>query len=227
MAVSVILTRNASLKRILMGSLIGGVTTFLLFININYYFSLFCKILLGLFMVIATFGYRNIKYTMNNLFYLLTISFSVGGVLYLLMDKGYYNYLILIIGFIIILLLYIKGIKSYHNNYTNYYLVEIYINNKKYELTGFLDTGNKLYSTYKHYPVIITDKKIKYDLENIIYVPYKSLNNISVLKCIKTDKIIINKHVFKKYLVGFSKDKINIDGVNCILHSKMKGDLNV
>ena len=226
MSVSVILTRNVKVKKIILGSLVGGISTFLLFINVNSIVSLLLKLLLGLLMVITTFGYKDIKYTLNNLFYLYTLSFSVGGVMYLLMEKGFYNYIILIIGFIIVLMMYIKQYKSYQDNYVNYYKVEIYLKNKKYLLTGFLDTGNKLYDNYKHRPVIIIDKKVNYNLEDIIYVPYLSLNNESILKCLKTDKVIINNHIFKNYLVGLSNKKINIDGINCILHSKMKGDLH-
>lgn len=226
MSVSVILTRNANFKRIILGSIVGGISTFLLFININSILSLLLKLLLGFLMIITTFGYKDIKYTFNNLFYLYTLSFSVGGVMYLLMGKGYYNYLILIMGFIIVLCMYVKQAKTYQNNYLNYYPVELYLKKKKYVLTGFLDTGNKLYDNYQHRPVIITSKNIKYNLEDIIYVPYVSLNNQSVLRCLKTDKIIINHHVFKNYLVGISNKKINIDGINCLLHSKMKGDLH-
>ena len=223
MSVSVILTRNAKVSRIILGSIIGGLSTLLLFINLSSIASLF----LGLLMVLTTFSYKSIKYTFNNLFYLYTLSFSVGGVMYLLMEKGFYNYVILIIGFIIVLFMYIKQIKNYQNNYSNYYSVELYFKNKKYLLTGYLDTGNKLYDSYKHRPVIITSKKINYKLEEIIYVPYISLNNQNVLKCLKPDKIIINNHIFNNYLVGISNDKFKIDGINCILHSKMKGELNV
>lgn len=226
MSVSVILTRNAKLLRIFLGSIIGGASTFLLFVNLNSISSLIFKLLLGLLMVIVTFGYKDIKYTFNNLFYLYTLSFSVGGVMYLLMEKEYYNYLVLIIGFIVVLFMYIKQAKNYQNSYTNYYPVELYLNDKKYLLTGFLDTGNKLYDSYKHRPVVIIDKRIKYKLEEVIYVPYASLNNESVLKCLKTDKIIINNHVFKNYLVGISNQRFKIDGINCLLHSKMKGDLH-
>ena len=226
MGVSVILTRNTKFKRIFLGSIIGGVSTFLLFISISSIILTVFKLLLGLLMVLVTFGYHDIKYTFNNLFYLYTLSFSIGGVMYLLMEKGYYNYLILIIGFITVLFIYIKQAKTYQNNYVNYYLVEIYLQDKKYVLTGFLDTGNKLYDNYKHRPVIIISKKIKYNLDEVIYVPYVSLNNQSILKCLKPDKIIINNHVFKNYLVGISNKKFNIDGINCLLHSKMKGDLH-
>jgi hypothetical protein len=222
MSVNVTLTRNASIKRLLFGSVIGGVSTFCLFFNFNSIMLFFIKIILGILMVIVTFNYHNIKYTFNNLFYLYTISFSVGGVLYLLRDKGYYNYFILIIGFIVICFLYIKQFKVFKNNYINYYKVSIYYNNKCLKLIGYLDTGNKLYDNYHHRPIILIDKKIK-NIENIIYVPYESLNNISVLKCFKVDKIIINNHVFKNYLIGLSSNKFKIDGINCILHSKMKG----
>ena len=226
MSVSVILTRNAKIKRLILGSLIGGISMVLLFISLSSMVSLLFKLLLGLLMVIVTFGYKDIKYTFNNLFYLYTLSFSVGGVMYLLMEKGYYNYLVLIIGFIVVLFMYIKQTKNYQNSYANYYPVELYLKDKKYLLTGFLDTGNKLYDSYKHRPVIIIDKKINYKLEEVIYVPYASLNNESVLKCLKTDKVIINNHIFKNYLVGISNEKFKIDGINCLLHSKMKGDLH-
>ena len=221
MSVSVILTRNTKIKRLILGSIIGGLSTLIIFINLSSMMSLIFKIILGLLMVLSTFGYHSIKYTLNNLFYLYSLSFSVGGVLYLLMDKAYYNYLVLIISFIIVLFLYIKMIKNYQVNYANYYKVKIIIKNKDYDLIGYLDTGNKL--IYHNKPVVILDKKIKYNLEDVIYVPYNSLNNTSVLKCLKTDKIIINNHIFKDYLVGLSNKRINIDGINCILHSKMKG----
>ena len=220
MSVSVILTRNTKFKRLLLGSLIGGISSVLLFINISSLLSFILKIILGLLMVLVTFGYHSIKYTLNNLFYLYTLSFSVGGVMYLLMDS-FYNYLVLIIGFIVVLTLYIKMIKNYQVSYTNYYQVKITIKDKDYDVVGYLDTGNKL--MYHHKPVVILDKKIKYNLEDIIYVPYTSLNNTSVIKCLKTDKIIINNQIFKNYLVGLSNKKIHIDGINCILHSKMKG----
>lgn len=223
MTVSVILTRNTKIKRLLLGSLVGGISTILLFINIGSVLSFILKLILGLLMVLVTYGYHSLKYTFNNLFYLFSLSFSVGGVMYLLMDKAYYNYLVLIIGFIISLFFYIKMIKKYQDSYSNYYKVKIIINGKLYDVVGYLDTGNKLYDTYKKRPVVILDKRIKYNLEDIIYVPYTSLNNSSVLKCLKPDKIIVNNHEFKNYLVGLSNKKINIDGINCILHSKMKG----
>ena len=143
--------------------------------------------------------------------------------MYLLMDNDYYNYIVLIIGFMIVLFLYIRQAKNYQDSYVNYYKTKIIVKDKEYLLTGYLDTGNKLYDVYKHRPVVIINKKIKYNLEDVIYVPFSSINDNGILKCVKADKIIINNHIFKNYLVGISNKKINIDGINCILHSKMKG----
>lgn len=227
MSVSVILTRNVKIKRILFGSVIGGMSTILLYIPINSYLSVAFKLILGLLMVLVTFGFKSIKYTFNNLFYLYTTSFIVGGVLFLLMNKGIYNYFILIIGFIIICFLYIKQVKNFKNNYNNYFKVKIIIKNSEYNLVGYLDTGNNLYDNYKHRPVILISKRIQYKDEDIIYVNYVSLNNESVLRCLKADKVIINGKVFKNYLIGLSNKKFKIEGIDCILHNKMKGDLYV
>lgn len=223
MSVSVILTRNASVKRLILGSMIGGVSTTLLFIEINSLLLFILKIILGIVMVIVTFSYKSFKYTFNNLFYLLTISFILSGILYLFMDKGYYNYLIILLVFIIIPFIYYKQIKKYQENYSNYYQVVVYYQNKEYDLTGFLDTGNKLYDLYKNRPVILTDYKIPLKDSNIIYVPFSSVNMEGVIKCFKPDKLIVNNKEIKNYLVGLSNNKIKIDGVNVILHSKMKG----
>ena len=225
MSVSVVLTRNASIKRLFFGSLIGGGSTLILFVSINSLFLFLLKIILGILMVLVAFGYHSLKYTYNNLFYLFTISFSIGGVLYLLMDKEYYNYFVIIIGFIIVCFLYVKQTRKFKDNYSNYYQVKMFLKGKEINLTGYLDTGNKLYDNYKHRPVILIDQKLKYHLEDIIYVSYRSLNEEKVLKCLKVDKIIINNHVFTNYLVGLSNQNFQIDGINCLLHSKMKGKI--
>lgn len=225
MSVSILLGRNVTIKRIILGSFIGSLSTLILFVSITSLELLILKIILGIIMCIVTFGYVNIKYTLNNIFYLYIISFIIGGGLTLIKDYGYYNYFVLIIGFIIISYFFIKQMKKYQDNYSNYFKVDVYIKGVLYKLNGYLDTGNKLYDQYKNRPVILVSKKIKYNFEDIIYVPYISLNNESLVKCLKADKIIVNNKVFNNYLIGLSDEKFHIDGINCILHSKMKGNL--
>lgn len=176
-------------------------------------------------MILVTFGFHNFKEFFDEIFYLFILSFILSGTLYLFYNNGLYNYFILIILFVIVCFLYIKQMKKFKTNYSNNYKVDIYIKNKKYALNGYLDTGNKLYDPYHNRPIILIDKRIPYQLEEIIYVPYTSLNNKSIVKCLKTDKIIINNKIYRNYLVGLSNIKFKIDNVNCILHSQMKGNL--
>lgn len=223
-SVSIVLSRNVSLKRLFLGSIGGGLSTFILFFNVSSFVLLIFKFILGILMCLITFSYKNIKYTLNNIFYLYINSFIIGGGLTLIKDY-YYSYIILIIGFLVITCFYIKGLKKYHDNYSNYYNVFVYLNGNIYNFTGYLDTGNKLFDPYKNRPIILISKKIPYEIDDVIYVPYVSLNNKSVVKCLKVEKIVINNKTFKNYLVGLSDNKFHIDGVDCILHSKMKGNI--
>ena len=91
-------------------------------------------------MVIFTFGYKDIRYTLKNLFYLYTSSIILGGFLYLLnlefsyKNTGlvfYYdglsiNFIVMIIMSPIIIFAYIKQGLELKNNYSNYYNIDIY-----------------------------------------------------------------------------------------------------
>ena len=98
-------------------------------------------------------------------------------------------------------------------------------NGTKIETNAFLDTGNKLIDPYKRRPIILLNKeliKIDYTKDNILLVPYDSLNNHGLLKCIIPEKIYIKGIGFKKdLLVGLSNEKIKIDGIDCILNQQL------
>ena len=116
--------------------------------------------------------------------------------------------------------------KDLRNNYSKYYKVNIYFKSKKNVLlNGFLDTGNNLKDPYKSRPIVIVNyNKIKkyVSKEKELLVPYTNINNDDILRCIKVDKIIINNIEYRNILVGFSLNKINIDGIDCILNNNME-----
>ncbi len=93
------------------------------------------------------------------------------------------------------------------------------------KLNGFLDTGNKLYDPYQQRPIILVNPeelKADYNASEVIMVPYESINSCGLLKCVAPDKIhIIGVGERRQVLVGISKEKIKIEGVNCLLHSKL------
>ena len=233
LSVSILLRRKASIIRMILASFVGGLSIFLLFIKINSLQLFIFKIIISIFMVLICFGYQSIKYTIRNLIYLYLSSIVLGGFLYFLnvefsykqyglifINNGYsINVIFLIIFSPIIIYIYVRQGKLLKNNYSNYYLLNMYLNNTKYSLNAYLDTGNNLIDPITHKPVILIDKKIP--CEKFYYIPYKGINDVGVLKCMKVDKIEVNGITKYKVLVGILNQKIKIDGIDCLLNEKI------
>ena len=238
MTTSILLKRNVKFKRIILGSLVGGITIFILFIPFNNVTLFLFKLIVSFLMMIITFSFKNLKYTLTNLSYFYLTSIILGGGMYLLSDSLSYssnglllynnhefNYLVLLILSPIIILFYLKQMQKLKENYSNYHKVEIVYNRKIYHLNGYLDTGNNLYDPYKKRGIILVNLNLDYKPEKVIYTPFESLNNKGLVKCLKPDKIYVDQKEFTDYLIGLSNDKFQIEGIDCILHSKMKGYL--
>lgn len=225
-SVSILLKRNTTYKRILISSLLGGISSLMLFTSIN---RLLLELITIILMVIIAFKYKNIRYFLTNILYTYILSILLGGLIYLFNSKVtlniYLNYLVIIVLSIEVMTLYIKENKKIKNTYNNYYKVDIYFKDKeKISLIGFLDTGNNLYDPYKKRPIILVDKKYQKE-DKFILVPYHTINGEGLLKCIKPKKVYIEKIGYKtNLLVAFSSSPSTINGVEVILHKElMKG----
>ena len=238
--IAILLRRSTTLKRLIISSLVGSLTIFAMFIEVSSISLFLIKVLISIFMVLIAFGYKDIKYFGNNLFYLYTSSIILGGFLYFLNLQFSYkneglifyfdglsiNVIALIVLSPIIIYAYIKQGLLLKNTYSNYYNVDIYLKNGRViETTAFLDTGNKLEDPYKRRPIILINKeliKIDYEKEKMVLVPYDAINHHGLLKCLIPDKIFIQGVGFRSnFLIGLSNEKILIDGVDCIIHSKL------
>ncbi|MFR5984099.1 MAG: sigma-E processing peptidase SpoIIGA [Bacilli bacterium] len=226
MSTSILLKRRTSYIRMILSSLIGGISSLVLFTSLN---KIVIEIVSIVIMVLISFGYKGIRYLINNILYMYILSTLLGGIIYLfnikVSNSMFLTYLIIIVISIEIMLLYIKENKKMRSIYNNYYKVDIYFKDReKLSLIGFVDTGNNLYDPYKKRPVIIVHNKyIKED--KYILVPYHTINGNGLLKCIKPDIIFIDGIGYKgNVLIGFS-DSFNFgDGVDVILHKDiMKG----
>ena len=84
---------NKSNKRLLLASIIGSLSTIIIFLKITNIILIILKILLSLILIIVSFGKSNI---IVNTFYFYLISIIVGGTIYLFdLNKNlYFNYLI-------------------------------------------------------------------------------------------------------------------------------------
>ncbi len=225
-SVSILLKRNTTYKRILISSLLGGISSLMLFTSIN---RLLLELITIILMITIAFKYKNIRYFLTNILYTYILSILLGGLIYLFNSKVtlniYLNYLVIIILSIEVMTLYIKESKKIKNTYNNYYKVDIYFKDKeKISLIGFLDTGNNLYDPYKKRPIILLDKKYQKE-DKFILVPYHTINGEGLLKCIKPEKVYIEKIGYKtNLLVAFSSSPSTINGVEVLLHKDlMKG----
>ena len=243
LGISMILKRNVSKLRLFLGSVFGGLSFFVIFLNISSFTFFFVKMFLALIMIIITFSYKNFKYTMNNFIYLIILSVLMGGFLYLTnIEFGYshvgmlfftneksLNLIILIFLGLLMTLIYAKYIRKVKRESVKIFKTTLFIDNKELKFTGYLDTGNDL--KYFNKPVIILNKNIKLKIEDkkIYYVPFTTINGEGVMKCIKLNKIFIeDKGFFENVFLALSNDKFHLGGTDIILNVNLweESDIN-
>lgn len=243
LTVTYVLKRNVNSYKLILGAFIGSLSTLLLFTNINSFELFIFKVILSILMVIVSFSYRDIRYTLKNISYLYITSIILGGFLYFLNINFSYkheglvfynnglsiNIVFLIIISPIILKLYAKQSNELKNNYSKYYKVDIYLNDYIIKTNAYLDTGNKLVDPYLKRPVLILNKKkMIYDINEfkMVLVPYKTISSTSILKCIIADSINIKGFGTKKnVLIGISHEDIKINGIDLILNERILEDI--
>ena len=232
MTVSVTLKRNTKLSKLLIGSFFGSLTTFTLLLNINRYILLIIKILLGFMMVIITYGFKNIKYFLNNSIYLYMCSVILAGFLYFLkIQFNNISYLISLIIAPLILYLYVNEQRKL-KEIVNYYkkVIITFKNNNTLTLNGFLDSGNKLKDPVTgKYIILINKKRLKgiYNIRSPMYVPIRTINKSSILPCISIKNIEIDNKTYTNYLLGLSDTFNGFDEVECLLNYNLMEDINV
>ncbi len=221
MTVSVTLKRNIKIKRLLLSSVFGALTTFIILIPINKYILLLLKTIMGILMVIICYKYKNIKYTFDNIKYLYMCSVILAGFLYFLkIEFNNISYLIILIFSPIILYLYVKQnrkLKEKINYYKN--VIITFKNNKTITLSGFIDSGNKLKDPItKKYIILVNRKKLKgiYNIRSPMYVPITTVNSSSILECISITNLIIDNKKYNNYLLGLVDKDFN--DFECLLN---------
>ena len=227
--VSIILTRITSIKKIILASILGSISLILIPCHVSGIVTIFVSLIFSTLMSIIAFSYKDILYTIKNILYMYISTIFIAGFIYLLNTHIFYNinnYLFKVITLILIspliTYIYLKSITKLKNNYSNYYQVDIYIDEDNIiKVTGFLDTGNKLYDPYKQRPIILIKKSLMKKTKKILLVPYKTVNNEALLECIIPKKIYIQNVGYKNKLLLGLVDEINIEGAECILHQKL------
>ncbi len=225
--IGIALKRIIKFKRIFLSAIIGAISFLIVLADINLFLLLIYKLLFAIIMVIFAFGYKNFKYTISNLTYLYMCSVILAGFLLFLDNEINANYIFLLFFAPLILLLYIYQTKKLRQKQNLMYCVKIVLkNNKILNLNGFVDSGNRLKDPVTNKSIIIVNKNI-YNNKDPIYVPYKTLNKTSLMKCFSLKYIEINNQKYNNYLLGVSDEVINIEGADCLLNYKILEDINV
>lgn len=231
-SVNIVLCRRIKIRRIFIVSIISSFSCLSFFFPIlsNVYITFLTCILT----VLLTFGFKDLKYFLNNIFYFYMISVIFGGFLYLINNhftflisstNKYNNKIILnFIGLVIlgpvIYFIYKFYYKNGIINHQNYYDVRFSISNDLIDVCGFYDTGNLIKDPYKHRPVILVDKKvIKSDIRNKspIIVPCRLISDLIMINCYKPDVLIINNKLINNCLIGIYDNYSFNDGVSAII----------
>jgi len=230
LGVSILLNRITKFKKIIISSIIGIIPLFIIFTKLNIYIKIFIIITFSFLMSITAFSYKDILYTIKNILYLYLISIFLAGSIYFIntnflpqIDNYLLNTIIPIILSPIVTYIYVKSNIIIKNSNSNYYKIDIYLKDKpKITVISFLDTGNKLFDPYSQKPIILVSKKeLRITNEKIILVPYNTINHHDFLKCFMPEKIYIDKIGYRKKLLIGIVDKIQMEGVSCILNSKL------
>lgn len=221
LSVNIVLRYTISYKRIVLSSLVGGVSTFIIFIN-NKPLSISLKIIICLAMMLISFKYKGVKTLIEEVFYFYLSSIILAGVFYLIKGNSNdpkMNLFLLFFLTPVIMKVYNKQVRKLDTYYKERYDVKLYYKNKIYQFNGYLDTGNNMYDPYKRRPIIlIHTNKIKFNYEDGLLVPMETANNETLLKCIKVDMLEIDGRKVKNVLVGLSSKKFKIQNINMILH---------
>ena len=225
---NMIMKNNCLYKRIILSSLIGACSTFLVFID-NSTLLIISKLLICIVMQLIANGYKGLKSLIENVFYFYLTSIILSGTFYLLNGNNIglmERYLLLFVFTPVILYINSKKINKLNTYYKDVYDITLVYKNKKYKFNGMVDTGNNLYDQYKKRPIsLIYFNKIKPNYEDLILVPMETANGKSILKCIKVDKMIIDNKIINKPLVGLSQNKFKIQDINMIIHKDLIGGI--
>lgn len=233
LGVSILLKRNVSIKRVIVGAFIGGLSILILFIPMNSILLFIYKLVTSILMVIITFKYDSFRYTFINILYLYILSIFLGGSLYFLNNqfcvkrqglvfinnKFSITTIVILIVSPIVIYLYSKQARSFKNIYNNYMNVTISYNDNSIDLIGYMDSGNNL--SYLGNKVILLDKrKDIFHISKYLFVPLSTVSGCSTIKCFKPSSVVVNGKTIKKVLVGITNN-IGIDGVDVILNNKI------
>lgn len=222
LGVKVITGAETKRIRLLLGSSLGGLSSFLVLCNMGV-FSTFLKIVSAILMVLISFPFVSRKSFIKKNIWLFLISFIFAGVclgVYLIFDTDLMIYsngtvyfdiditfltVCTVISFLIITLISRFTDKKIPKN--QFYEITLVSGDEMLKLKGFMDTGNNLKEPFSFAPVIVTNEEIyrkiyranKQNNERII--PVSTVSGDRIMHAVKLDSaIFLGREIHNIYL---------------------------
>lgn len=243
LAVRKITRADTSRWRIALGSLVGGVSSMLIFLeNLGVIMTLF-KLLTAFLMTVITFGIKPVKSLFKKLFWLFAISFVFGGLMfavYIFFDTDILIYTNGIIYFDIdVTFLVVCSVFSYIvitviTKFTDKkapkskeYYVTVQQNGKSISCKALMDTGNNLREPFSSLPVVMAEKEIFNQFiipdEKLRLIPVSTVSGDSLVKAFRPDSLQIGEFLTDKVYIGESA--MPMDEYKIILNINLEGEM--
>lgn len=234
---------HTSRWRIVWGSLAGGASSMLIFLeDLGVVMSLL-KLLTAILMIVITFGIKPLKSLLKKLFWLFAISFVFGGLMfavYIFFDTDILIYTNGIIYFDIdVTFLVVCSVFSYIvitviTKFTDKkapksqeYYITIQQNGKSMTCKALMDTGNNLREPFSAFPVIMAEKKLfnQFSIphEKLRLIPITTVNGESLIKAFRPDSLQIGEYVTDKVYIGESVTPL--EEYKIILNINLEGEM--
>lgn len=193
-------------KTFLLTILIDIIYILLFVYNFELFLIKYLIPLLFIFLSFKTNLYTLLKSTL--VYYIL--NFLLGGMVVTINISGNSGYLIVFIIYLLLVGIIYLFFKRKEINII--YKIEFNFRNKKVKLNAFYDTGCNL--LYKGYPVIILNKKYKFDIKTYEYLNYSSGGEVLLEEIYLINNLKIGKSEIKCYCIFLDIDYEAIIGSN-------------
>ncbi len=228
---------HTSRWRIALGSLVGGVSSMLIFLEHLGAVMTILKLVTAILMTVITFGMKPLKSLFKKLFWLFAISFVFGGLMfavYIFFDTDiliYTNgivYFDIDVTFLVVCSVFSYIVITVITKFTDKkapksqeYYVSIQQNGKMVSCKALMDTGNNLREPFSSLPVVMIEKKLFNQFhipdEKLRLIPVSTVNGEALVRAFRPDFLQIN---------DFKTDKIYI-GESIVSHEEYKIILNI
>ena len=220
---SILIKQKIPLKKLLFISLISGLSSIILFLNITIIELLIISFLISILIIELTFK------KMKALLYFYLNSILIGGIIFLVNNfiklSTLDNYLVLTLITPIIIIIYKKKIKDLKENYNLNYQIKLKYKGKKITLNSFLDTGNNLTDPYFNKPVILVNEDI-IKSDKYFYIPYSTITEDGIIKAIHINEIeIIGFKKVKDVIIGLLPKRLQINNIDCLLNKRIMEEI--